>query len=121
MHSSWSSALAQPPRISEIGVGTYLEDTDGCPSGYWRFQIYVTPGTVQADGVSIPIGHGSVGVFPPQTRLQFSFRDRMIHACSHFTLALPDVAAAGGAASSAATPRVRDLGYEAKLQGSNAA
>ncbi len=100
-----SIPLARPPRIAAIDVGTF-DAEDGryaCAGGQWRMQLHLTPTLITADGTRIRLNSGSATIWPPATSLTFSFDERLIHACSHFTLA-------GPLPGAPARPIVQDLG-----------
>ncbi len=97
--------LGEPPRIAAIDVGTF-DAKDGryaCAEGQWRMQLHLTPTMITADGAELRLNSGCATIWPPATALTFNFDERLVHACSHFTLS-------GPTPGSAAQPIVQDLG-----------
>jgi AraC-like DNA-binding protein len=100
-----SIPLASPPCIAAIDVGTFAP-ADGrysCAGGQWRMQLHLSPAVVLADRTQLRLTSGCATIWPPETALSFTFDERLVHACSHFTLSGP--APKGGV-----QPIVHDLG-----------
>jgi AraC family transcriptional regulator len=102
--------LRDPPRIAAIDVGTFdaKDGRDACAEGQWRLQLHLSPTVITADGAELQLGSGCATIWPPATALTFRFEERLIHACSHFTLS-------GPTPGSAAQPIIRDLGARFRM------
>jgi AraC family transcriptional regulator len=66
-------------------------------------QLHLTPTVITADHAQLQLHSGCATIWPPATALTFSFDERLIHACSHFTLS-------GSTTASSIQPIVQDLG-----------